>query len=126
MLLGEISPNINNTTELNIKTKDFDEYIDSLDLDPIFSILLMHEPDYVDDLNIANYDLVLSGHSHNGQVNITLLKKLYLPVGSKKYNKEYYRINDTDLYIYNGTGTSMWKFRLFSRPSINLYRITKK
>ena len=35
-----------------------------------------------------------------------------------------YKVGDTDLYISSGLGTSLYKFRLFNRPSINFYRIT--
>lgn len=127
IIISGISSNITDTTDLNTKTEKFDNYISSLDgVKPIYSILLIHEPDYVDKLNLENYNLVLAGHSHNGQVNIPLLKRLYLPNSSKKYNSEYYKINDTDLYISNGIGTSGLKFRLFSRPSINFFRITNK
>lgn len=91
-----------------------------------YKIILVHEPDYIDTI-IKNYDinLVLSGHSHNGQVNIPLVKKLFLPYGSKKYYEDYYKINNTDLYVSSGIGESRINFRLFNRPSINFYRINK-
>lgn len=127
IIISGISSNLADTTTLEIKTEKFYSYINSLDeTKPIYSILLMHEPDYVDELNLENYNLILSGHSHNGQVNIPLLKNIYLPRSSKKYHDEYYEINNTDLYISNGIGTSKLKFRLFSKPSINFFRITNK
>jgi hypothetical protein len=95
---------------------------------PIYSILLMHEPDYIDSVNLNNYDLVLSGHSHNGQVRMPFIGalKFTLPNGAKKYYKEYYKVKNTDLYISNGIGTTTMNFRLFNRPSFNLYRLTNK
>lgn len=126
IIISGISSNIKDNTELNIKTKEFDDYINAQESKPIYSILLIHEPDYVDNLNIDNYDLVLAGHSHNGQINIPLLKKLYLPDGCDKYTNGHYQLENTNLYVSNGIGTSTIKFRLFSKPSINLYRITNK
>ena len=35
------------------------------------------------------------------------------------------KVNNTDIYVSNGIGTSTLKFRMFSVPSINFYRITK-
>lgn len=115
--------------DVGIKTEQFDKYISELkadDVKPIYSILLIHEPDTVDNLDLNKYDLVLSGHSHGGQVRLPFIGAIYTPVGAKNYYDEYYKINNTDLYISSGLGTSMYKFRLFNRPSINFYRITNK
>lgn len=115
--------------DIGIKTEQYDKYISELkadDIKPIYSILLVHEPDTVDNLDLNKYDLVLAGHSHGGQVRIPFIGKLYTPQGAKKYYDEYYKISNTDLYISSGLGTSMYKFRLFNRPSFNFYRITNK
>ena len=115
--------------DVGIKTEQFDKYISELkadDVKPIYSILLIHEPDTVDNLDLNKYDLVLSGHSHGGQVRLPFIGAIYTPVGAKNYYDEYYKINNTDLYISSGLGTSMYKFRLFNKPSINFYRITNK
>ena len=68
---------------------------------------------------------VFAGHSHNGQINIPYIKKLLLPEGSKKYYNNYYKVNNTNLYISSGLGESNINFRLFNKPSINFYRINK-
>lgn len=128
IIISGISSNYSDSSNIGTKTAEFDSYIANLtdDIKPIYSILLIHEPDFIDSLNIDNYDLILAGHSHGGQVKLPLIKKLYTPYGAKKYYDEYYKINQTDLYISSGLGTSKLKFRLFNRPSINFYRITNK
>ena len=88
-----------------------------------YSILIMHEPDYIE---YENFDLVLAGHSHNGQVRFPIIGALILPPHAESYYDEYYQLNNTDLYISSGIGTSRLKFRLFNRPSYNLYRIVNK
>ena len=92
-----------------------------------YKIILVHEPDYIDTITSKynNTNLVLAGHSHNGQINIPYIKKLLLPEGSKKYYNNYYKVNNTNLYISSGLGESNINFRLFNRPSINFYRINK-
>lgn len=92
-----------------------------------YKIILVHEPDYIDIINSKYNDinLVLSGHSHNGQVNIPYVKKLFLPFGSRKYYENHYKVNNTDLYISSGLGESRINFRIFNKPSINFYRINK-
>lgn len=130
ILISGMSTNSYGKKSISDKLKESTEFLKDRKNDekPIYSILLMHEPDYIDDLNINNYDLVLAGHSHNGQVRIPFIGaiKSTLPSGSKKYYDRYYKIKNTDLYISNGIGTSKINFRLFNRPSFNLYRFTNK
>lgn len=95
--------------------------------DNIFTIFLLHEPDYIDDILLTNQvDLALSGHSHNGQVRLPFIGALQSVEGAKKYKDSYYKINNTDLYISGGMGTSIFKIRFFNRPSINFYRLVEK
>ena len=114
--------------DISYKVKSYEEYMNNLPEEdkPLYSILLIHEPDYIDKINVDNYDLILAGHSHGGQVKIPIITKWFLPDGSKKYYEKYYKVNNTDLYINSGIGTSKYKFRLFDKPSINFYRITQK
>ena len=92
----------------------------------IYKIVLAHEPDYIDEIDSSlGIDLVLSGHSHNGQFKIPYIRPIFLPEGSRKYYAPYYKVNDIDLYVSNGVGTSALPIRFASIPSINLYRITK-
>lgn len=89
-----------------------------------YSILVLHEPDFADKVN--NYNLILAGHSLNGQINIPYIGGIIKEKYSNKYYSEYYKINNSDLYISNGIGTSKYKYRLFNIPSINLYRLRNK
>ncbi len=93
-----------------------------------YKIILVHEPNYADKIIEKNpqVNLILSGHSHNGQVNIRFVKEFFLPSYSDKYFDNYYKINNTDLYVSSGIGVSAVNFRLFNKPSINFYRLRKK
>ncbi len=111
---------------INDKLKKTTEYINSFEKDgPIYKILLMHEPDYIDDLTDNKFDLILAGHSHAGQIK-TPLGPIILPNGAKKYHKNHYKLDNSDLYISNGLGVSNYNFRIFNIPSYNIYRITNK
>jgi len=95
--------------------------------DEMYKILVMHEPDSLINFNKLSpikYNLILAGHSHNGQVRLPFLKPFYTPIGSKTYYEPYYKVDNSDLYISSGIGTSNLNFRFFVRPSINLYRLT--
>lgn len=116
--IGGIDSYIKNKADVNILT----EYNDIT-----YKIILVHEPDYIDEILkvIPDANLILSGHSMNGSMNIPGIKKLLLPKYAKKYYKPYYKVNNTDIYISNGIGVDKINFRLFNTPSINLYRIKK-
>ena len=75
------------------------------------------------DLKQYNIDLFLSGHSHNGQVRIPFIGAVVKPIGAKVYYDEYYQVDETELYISSGIGTSALDFRFLNKPSINLYRL---
>ena len=96
--------------------------------DVLYKIILVHEPDYIDNIikSKPNTNLILSGHSINGSINILGIKKLLLPKYAKKYYKPYYKVNNTDIYISNGIGVNDVNFRLFNTPSINFYRFNSK
>ena len=94
----------------------------------IFSITLTHEPDTIDLLDNKKTQLVLAGHSHNGSIRIPFINKSIInKEGAKKYNQDYYNVNNTKLYISSGLGTNNnVGFRLFCRPTISLFRISNK
>lgn len=93
------------------------------DLTDCYQIVLAHEPDQMKDLKQYNIDLFLSGHSHNGQVRIPFIGAVVKPIGAKVYYDEYYQVDETELYISSGIGTSALDFRFLNKPSINLYRL---
>lgn len=96
------------------------------DDDYSYKIIMMHYPDNYDLISKYNFDLVLSGHSHNGQVRLPYIGALVKMNNSKKYYDPYYKINDTDMYISGGIGNSKVNLRLFNTPSFNLYRLVDK
>ena len=116
---------ISNNVNLEDKLEKL-EVSDNQTDDVKYSILVVHEPDIVDDINYENYDLILAGHSHNGQVILPLFGQLFIPKNAKKYYDEYYKLDDTDFYISSGIGTSSNNLRLNNKPSFNLYRLVNE
>ena len=89
-----------------------------------YTIAITHMPDNTDNIiNTFNPNLILAGHSHNGQVRIPFIGPLMKRENSKKYIDSYYKINDTELLISSGIGNTKYPLRLFNHPSINFIRL---
>ena len=88
-----------------------------------YKIALIHEGDALDNIVNKNYNLVLAGHSHGGQVRIPFIGALTSVEGAKKYSEEHYPINNGDLYISFGLGQTKYMYRAFNKPSFNFYRL---
>lgn len=78
-----------------------------------FVILLVHTPDYAEDVSIANTDLLLAGHTHGGQV--TLFG--YAPIVPSRYGQRFltglkYNSAHIPMIVTNGIGTSQKPIRL--------------
>ena len=87
-------------------------------------ILMAHEPDYADNV-IAHprghlVDLMLSGHSHGGQVRLPFLGPLILPPMGLKYPEGHYRFDQMQLYVNRGIGTVGLPFRFNCPPEITV------
>ena len=90
----------------------------------IYSILMMHKPDSIDDvLARHSVDIAFAGHSHLGEVRLPLIGTIITREGAKKYKDGYYDINNTKFFISSGVGINVYDFRFFDRPSIDLIRL---
>ena len=87
-------------------------------------ILLAHEPDYMNRVVAhdrgKNVDLVLSGHTHGGQVRIPGVRPLFLPPLGKIYPEGHYRVGNTQLYVNRGIGTVGVPFRFNCPPEVTV------
>jgi predicted MPP superfamily phosphohydrolase len=90
-------------------------------------ILLCHAPDYVDHILTQPAGkaiaLVLSGHTHGGQVRLPLLGALELPDLGRKYVEGWFRFGAMQLYVNRGIGTVGLPFRLDCPPEITLFTL---
>lgn len=114
-----------NTIDSNPNYTILTDYVNEIDISSYYKIVLVHEPDSIDNFINYNPNLVLSGHSLGGLIEIPGFKPLFLNKNSEKYYKEYYKINNTEIYISNGLGTSNINYRFNNTPSFNLYRLYK-
>ena len=85
-----------------------------------FSILLAHEPQYLDAYAAAGFDLIFAGHAHGGQIRLPFTDGLYAPGQGvlPKLASGMHRKEGTALVISRGLGNSTFPFRVFNRPEI--------
>ena len=84
------------------------------------SLLLAHEPQYLDSYSECQVDLVFSGHAHGGLVRIPFIGGLIAPDQGffPKYTEGMHESGDTTMVISRGIGNSSVSVRLFNRPEI--------
>ena len=86
-----------------------------------YSILMSHEPDVADLYADTGFDLIISGHSHGGQVNVPFMPSITTSL-AEKYIKGSYELNDkTTLYVNAGIGTSRYPIRFMVPPEITVF-----
>jgi predicted MPP superfamily phosphohydrolase len=89
-------------------------------------ILLAHEPDFADDALGRRVDLVLSGHTHGGQILLPLLPPLLLPDMGVKYVHGLFRLSDgMQLYVNRGIGAVTLPFRFRCQPEITVITLAQ-
>lgn len=116
-----------NGEEINICGLGF--YINKIDYEKTltnmaeknFTLLLSHSPNKVISYSKGKEDLILSGHTHGGQVRLPILGGLIAP-GQKlfaNYSKGIYKLPRSILYIDSGLGNSLLPLRTFNRIQIS-------
>lgn len=91
-----------------------------------FRIVLMHQPDYMPSRPELIGDLILSGHSHNGQITFfgIPIVKVY---DGRDYTYGLYRLDEKrQLFVSGGLGTVGIHARLFAPPEIVVLTLYRK
>ena len=87
-------------------------------------ILMAHAPDYADDVLAHplghHVDLMLSGHSHGGQVRLPLIGPVILPPMGEKYVEGHFQLGMLQLYVNRGLGSVGVPFRFNCPPEITV------
>lgn len=66
--------------------------------------------------------LILSGHTHGGQVKLFNFIP-FMPPGSGKYVSSWYKDQHKNLYVSKGIGTSILPIRFGARAEISVFNI---
>lgn len=82
-------------------------------------LAMLHEPDPSEDLQGAP-SLVVSGHSHGGQVCLPGQISFHTPKGARQYIRGFYPSAPNPLFVSCGVGTVGPRVRAFCPPEINI------
>jgi predicted MPP superfamily phosphohydrolase len=89
----------------------------ALSRDADFRILLCHFPRVLDQLEPGRFDLVLSGHMHDGQITVPYPGgRLRLAHPKARYASGIYRSPAAVMHVSPGLGTTFVPFRFAARP----------
>jgi uncharacterized protein len=84
-------------------------------------ILLAHEPDFADHALGHDIALILSGHTHGGQILLPFLPPLLLPELGRRYVQGLFKLADgMQLYVNRGIGAVTLPFRFRCPPEITV------
>lgn len=125
--------------ELNIKVFGYDDYllgrtnpslyqIKSRD----FNLIAAHEPVVADFIQNTGENLLLTGHTHGGQVGIKGIREKVVPKGSGGYVKGLYSQTDIgtmtpmQMYVTSGIGTTIYPLRFLNVPEIVEIRLKQE
>ncbi len=83
------------------------------------AILLAHNPDTKDVLADRPWDLMLSGHTHGGQVVLPFLGERFVPVHDKRFIAGLKQWNGRKVYVTRGVG-NIDGVRVNCRPEVTI------
>ncbi len=90
-------------------------------------ILLLHEPDFADRTVHRQISLVLSGHTHGGQIRIPFMRPFDLPGLGRKYIQGHFLLaGGMQLYVNRGIGTVGVPFRFRCPPEITVITLAQQ
>jgi predicted MPP superfamily phosphohydrolase len=91
------------------------------------TVLLSHQPSVLDFEQTREVSLILSGHTHGGQLRLPFVgAPARFATTDLKYDRGLFRRGETQLYVSSGTGVIGLPVRLGVRPEIAVLRLKAK
>ena len=88
-------------------------------------VLLSHEPAVLDMPETRGLSLILSGHTHGGQIYLPFVGAPARFVEEFKYLRGWYERDGTQLYVSRGTGMIGLPVRIGARPEVAVLRLRR-
>lgn len=88
-----------------------------------YTLVVSHFPDVFDSIINYDFDYMLAGHSHGGQVYIPLISLFTRVYGCEKYFRGKYNRDNKILDITTGVGRTRYDARFLADAEIVMYRL---
>ena len=85
-------------------------------------VVLAHNPDTLYSLHYPNFELMLSGHTHGGQVRLPFFGPPRLPIRHRHLAEGHYRHRHAHIYVSRGLGY-LTPLRFRARPELGLVEL---
>ena len=110
----------------SVITNMIDRLTEGIDADE-FTILLVHEPQFLEAYADEKVDLIFAGHAHGGQIRLPFTEGLFAPGQGvfPKLTSGMHKEGNTTMVISRGLGNSVFPLRLFNRPEIVVVDLKK-
>lgn len=85
-----------------------------------YRIVLSHRPELLEQYAILDFDLVLTGHAHGGQIRLPWIGGLFAPHQGffPTYDSGIYTSDNTSMVVSRGLGNSLFPLRIGNRPEL--------
>ena len=70
-------------------------------------------------------DLILSGHTHGGQIRVPIYGALRLNIAQTQYDMGHFQLPASQLYVSTGVGY-IRRIRFNCRPEVPIFRLTSE
>ncbi len=87
-------------------------------------VVLAHNPDAADQARMGRVDLMLSGHTHGGQVRIPGYGAPILPLHNRTYDQGIKEVGDSSLFVSRGIGCVGLPVRFGCPPEVAVLRLS--
>jgi len=94
--------------------------IDAEDSD--ITVVIAHNPDSKDCLSDFDWQLMLCGHTHGGQISLPLVGPPFVPVRDKRFIKGLKPWGERLIFVTRGVG-SIYGARFYCRPEVSILDI---
>ena len=113
--------------EFKLNRKEYNDVLELIEPNN-FTLLLSHSPNRPIKYLTGKEDLILSGHTHGGQIRLPFIGAILAPGQGffPKYNKGIIEIDNTLLHIDSGLGNSVYPVRMFNRVQVTNIMIDSK